>query len=72
VAKEETIKFKGQVLEILPNATFRIKLEGGHEVLGHISGKMRKNNINVLLHDRVEVVVTPYDLSKGRITFRYK
>jgi translation initiation factor IF-1 len=63
---------KGQVIEILPNALFRIKLENDLPIMGHISGKMRKNNINVLLGDRVEVEMTPYDLTKGRITFRYK
>lgn len=72
MAKEDIIKFKGQVLEILPNTKFRVQLENGHEVLGHISGKMRKHNINVLHGDRVEVEVTPYDLDKGRITFRFK
>lgn len=72
MAKEDTIKFKGQVLEVLPSARFRIMLENGHEVLGHISGKMRKHNINILLNDRVEVEVTPYDLDKGRITYRFK
>ena len=72
MAKEELIKTQGVIVEVLPNATFRVKLENGHEVLGHISGKMRKHNINILLEDRVEVELTPYDLSKGRITYRYK
>lgn len=72
MSKEDVIKFKGQVMEVLPNATFKIKLENDFIVLGHISGKMRKNNINVLLNDRVDVDISPYDMSKGRITFRYK
>ena len=72
MAKEETIQMQGEIVETLPNATFRVKLENGHVVLGHISGKMRKNNINVILHDRVEVEMSPYDLTKGRITFRFK
>ncbi len=72
MSKEDAIKLKGQVTDVLPNATFKVRLENNHEVLGHISGKMRKNQINVLLHDRVEVELSPYDLSKGRIVFRYK
>lgn len=72
MSKQDTLKMKGQVTEILPNALFRIKLENNLMIIGHISGKMRKNNINVLLGDRVEVEMTPYDLSKGRITFRFK
>lgn len=73
MSKEDVIKFKGQVMEVLPNATFKIKLlENDFIVLGHISGKMRKNNINVLLNDRVDVDISPYDMTKGRITFRYK
>ena len=63
---------KGQVIEVLPNTLFRIKLENDLHIMGHISGKMRKNNINILLGDRVEVEMTPYDLSKGRITYRFK
>ena len=62
----------GMVEEILPNAMFRVKLENEHEVLAHTSGKMRKNRIRVLAGDKVLVEMTPYDLSKGRITFRYK
>jgi len=72
MSKEETLKMKGQVTEILPNALFRIKLENDLMIMGHISGKMRRHNINVLMGDRVEVEMTPYDLSKGRITFRFK
>jgi translation initiation factor IF-1 len=72
MSKEDVLKMKGLVTEILPNALFRIKLENDMMIIGHISGKMRKNNINVLLGDRVEVEMTPYDLSKGRVTFRYK
>ena len=63
---------QGEVVENLPNATFRVKLENGHVVLCHISGKMRKNHIKVLLGDKVKVEMTPYDLTKGRIVFRAK
>ena len=72
MAKEETIKFQGKVTEVLPSTQFRVKLENGHVVIAHISGKMRKNNITVLLNDRVDVEVSPYDLSKGRISFRHR
>ena len=72
MAKEDLIEFTGEVLEILPNAMFKIKLDNDHEILAHTSGKMRKNKIRVLAGDRVQVEMTPYDLSKGRITFRYK
>ncbi len=70
--KEEMIEFPGTVTELLPNAMFRVKLENDHEVLAHTSGKMRKNRIRVLAGDKVMVEMTPYDLTKGRITFRYK
>lgn len=70
--KEQAMKFKGVVTEVLPNTLFRVEFENGLEVLAHISGKMRKNHINVLLHDRVDVEVSAYDLEKGRIVFRYK
>lgn len=72
MSKQDSLKAKGLIIEVLPNTLFRIKLENDFIILGHISGKMRKNNINVLLGDRVEVEMTPYDMSKGRITFRYK
>ena len=72
MAKEETIQMQGEVLETLPNATFRVKLENGHIVLGHISGKMRMHYIRILPGDRVQVELTPYDLGRGRITYRYK
>lgn len=72
MAKEETILFDGTVQECLPNTTFRVKLENNHEITATISGKMRKNNIRVLLGDRVQIEMTPYDLSRGRIIFRYK
>jgi translation initiation factor IF-1 len=72
MAKEETIQMQGEVLETLPNATFRVKLENGHVVLSHISGKMRMHYIRILPGDRVQVELTPYDLSRGRITYRYK
>ena len=72
MAKEELLEFEGKVVELLPNAMFRVTLENGHEVLAHTSGKMRKNRIRVLAGDSVTVEMTPYDLSKGRIKFRHK
>ena len=72
MSKEDVIKMQGEVVENLPNATFRIKLENGHVVLGHISGKMRMHYIRILPGDKVTVQLTPYDLSKGRIVFRAK
>ena len=72
MAKEGSIEFEGTVLELLPNAMFKVKLENNHEVLAHSSGKMRKNRIRVLAGDKVTVEMTPYDLTKGRITFRWK
>ncbi len=72
MAKEEALELPGIVTELLPNAMFRVKLDNDHEVLAHPSGKMRKNRIRVLAGDRVTVEMTPYDLTKGRITFRYK
>ena len=68
--KEGTVEFQGVVLELLPNAMFKVKLENDHEILAHSSGKMRKNRIRVLAGDKVTVEMTPYDLSKGRITYR--
>ena len=72
MAKEEIIEMNGVVKELLPNAMFRVELENGHEILGHTAGKMRKNRIRVLAGDQVLVELTPYDLSKGRITYRFK
>ena len=72
MSKEETIQMQGEILETLPNATFRVKLENGHVVLGHISGKMRMHYIKVLPGDKVTVDLTPYDLSRARIIFRAK
>lgn len=72
MAKEELIEMGGTVMELLPNAMFRVKLENNHEILAHTSGKMRKNRIRVLAGDKVTVEMTPYDLTKGRITFRFK
>lgn len=72
MSKEDLLEFEGVVSEILPNAMFRVKLDNGHEVLAHTSGKMRKNRIRVLAGDKVNVEMTPYDLTKGRITFRHK
>jgi translation initiation factor IF-1 len=70
--KEEHIEMEGKVIETLPNTTFRVELENGHIVNAHISGRMRKNYIRILTGDQVTVQLTPYDLSKGRITYRSK
>jgi len=70
LAKEEALQMEGVVTETLPNTTFRVELENGHVVTAHISGKMRKNYIRILTGDKVTVELTPYDLSKGRITYR--
>ena len=72
MAKEEQIEMTGTVTEVLPNTLFLVQLENGHVVLAHISGKMRKNYIRILKGDLVTIEMTPYDLSKGRITFRHK
>ncbi len=72
MSKEDMIEMQGEVVENLPNATFRVKLENGHVVLGHISGKMRMHYIRILPGDKVTVQLTPYDLTKGRIVFRAK
>ena len=72
MAKEELLEFSGTVLERLPNAMFKVKLENGHEVLAHTAGKMRKFRIRVLEGDKVDVEMTPYDLTKARIIFRHK
>ena len=71
MAKQELLEFKGKVKELLPNAMFRVTLENKHEVLAHTAGKLRKNRIRVLVGDQVMVEVTPYDLSKGRIIYRF-
>lgn len=72
MAKEELLEFNGIVMELLPNATFRVQLENGHIIIAHTSGKMRKNRIRVLAGDKVIVEMTPYDLTKGRVKFREK
>jgi translation initiation factor IF-1 len=72
MAKEELLEFPGVVTELLPNATFRVKLENEHEIIAHTAGRMRKNRIRVLAGDKVLVEMTPYDLAKGRITYRFK
>ena len=72
MSKEEILEFKSKVTDLLPNAMFKVELENGHEVLAHTAGRMRKNRIRVLAGDEVLVQVTPYDLTKGRIIFRYK
>jgi translation initiation factor IF-1 len=70
MAKEDHIEMEGVVIDSLPNTMFRVELDNGHVILAHISGKMRKNYIRILTGDRVTVELTPYDLTKGRITFR--
>lgn len=72
MAKEELLEFSGVVTEKLPNAMFRVELENGHKIIAHTGGKMRKFRIRTMVGDRVDVEMTPYDLSKGRITFRHK
>jgi translation initiation factor IF-1 len=72
MAKDDVIEFEGTVSETLPNTMFRVKLENGHEIIAHISGRMRKNYIRILTGDKVKVEMTPYDLTKGRITYRMK
>jgi translation initiation factor IF-1 len=69
---KDVIEIEGTIIESMPNAMFRVKLENGHEILAHISGKIRKNFIRILPGDKVKVEMTPYDLSRGRITFRLK
>lgn len=72
MAKEELLEFKGKVIEILPNAMFRVQLENGHQIIAHTSGRMRKHRIRILLGDEVTVEMTPYDLTKGRVIHRHK
>jgi translation initiation factor IF-1 len=72
LAKEEPIQMTGEVAEALPNAMFRVLLENGHEIVCHVSGKIRMNYIRILPGDKVAVEMSPYDLTKGRITYRYK
>jgi len=72
IEKEEAIEVEGTVVEPLPNAMFRIELENGHKVLAHVSGKIRMNFIRILPGDKVKVELSPYDLARGRITYRYK
>ena len=72
MAKDEIIEFEGEVIDTLPNTLFKVRLENGHEIIAHISGKMRKYYIRILTGDKVKVEMTPYDLSKGRITYRGK
>lgn len=72
MAKEESIEMEGTIIESLPNTLFKVELENGHEIIAHISGKMRKHYIRILRGDKVTVQLTPYDLSKGRITFRVR
>lgn len=69
---KEVIKLTGKVVECLPNATFRVELDNGHVISAHMSGKMRQFSIKIILHDKVDVEMSPYDLEKGRITYRHK
>ena len=71
MSKQDLLEFEGKVTDLLPNAMFRVKLENGHIVTAHTAGKLRKNRIRVLQGDKVRVEMTPYDLTKGRITFRF-
>lgn len=70
MAKESTMEFEGDIVDVMPNATFKVKIETGHTILAHISGKMRKNQIRILMGDKVSVEMSPYDLTRGRITRR--
>lgn len=70
MAKDDILEFEGEVIETLPNTLFRVRLENDHEIIAHISGKMRKHYIRILTGDKVKVEMTPYDLDKGRITYR--
>ncbi|MFE8071626.1 translation initiation factor IF-1 [Marinobacteraceae bacterium S3BR75-40.1] len=72
MAKSDVVEMEGTIVDTLPNTMFRVELDNGHVVTAHISGKMRKNYIRILTGDRVKVELTPYDLSKGRITYRYR
>ena len=72
MAKQDVIELEGTVLDTLPNAMFKVELENGHEILAHVSGKIRMNYIRILPVDKVSVEMSPYDLSRGRITYRYK
>ena len=72
MAKEEMLEFPGVVKELLPNATFRVELENGHQIVAHMAGKMRKNRIRVLAGDKVQVEMNTYDLTKGRINYRFR
>ncbi|WP_340295607.1 translation initiation factor IF-1 [Staphylococcus coagulans] len=72
MAKQDVIELEGTVLDTLPNAMFKVELENGHEILAHVSGKIRMNYIRILPCDKVTVEMSPYDLTRGRITYRYK
>ena len=72
MSKEDVIEFEGVVEEVMPNTTFKVKLENGHVIIAHISGKMRMHYIKILPGDKVQIEMSPYDLTKGRITYRHK
>lgn len=71
MSKQDVVEARGRVLELLPGAKFLVELEGGHKIIAHLSGKMRRNSIRLLVGDEVKMEMTPYDLSKGRITYRF-
>ena len=72
MAKEDVLSYNGKITEILPGQMYRIELENGHKLIGYASGKIKKNKIKILVGDRIEVEISPYDLSKGRITYRHR
>lgn len=72
MAKQEALKFNGTIIEVLPGLMYRVLLENGHTVLGYASGKIKQNKIKIMMNDRVEVEISPYDLTKGRITYRHR
>lgn len=72
MSKADLMEFEGTCLDVLPNQMYKVKLESGHEIIAYANGKMKQNKIRVLMGDKVKVEMTPYDLSKGRITFRYR
>ena len=72
MTKDNIIKMSGSVISVLPAGMFKVKLENGHEIMGHLSGRMRKNHIKILVEDKVDLEISAYDVSKGRIVYRYK
>lgn len=72
MAKQDALKYEGKVIEVLPGLMYRVKLDNGHTILGYASGKIKQNKIKIMLNDRVEIEISPYDLTKGRITYRHR